>query len=814
MAAIKLKLLVAGPHVINDLGITIEGAVGSLYDLVDESSEDVSLSTDLRAAVSGGSFVVLDPRDPAELITLSVTNSNIALANHNQVHWGITGGRFADLDDPNAVLTQDDIITVGPSGNVAVAKPLSTLLADSANTEVVQDIVGDMLAGETDITYNDATGTLDLEDNFLRNTGDTLDSGTLSVASGAAIDIESGGALTIQDLPTAAKDAVNKEYVDALANGMDHKESVQVATTTDTGYTFTDNGGVGDTLTAAAVGTSTIDGVVLEDGDRVLVKNQTDPTQNGIYVASSAGAGANTVLTRAEDQDGSLANEVSAGNSTFVESGTANGSTGWIVTGDGELTVNTDPIVWTQNSGMGTYNAGEGLELNGTIFAVTTSNVSAATGSVQTTDELIIGDSSDSGATAKTTIGDVLSDLDVVSGIAGNGFAVRTGPDTYTNRVIETEAATGTALGGLVITDGNGVAGNPTIGIDIANTTANDGVDNTDLVLAYDVTAGENRVYTISEIANAATSDTFKTWTAGGNSTGDTSIVAVGGSDTITITGGDGVNVDFDGTAQDVTFSISGNGLSTATSVAGTDELVVFDPVTGNPQVTTISSFIDDLDLVTSVEASTVAGQQGIVVNSTDPAAPVVGLDINGLTDSADDLAATDELTMFDGVNNVSVSGQQVADGVATLLGLPVITKSTINGQEVITTPDSTRGDKELSIDSNTFMWSENSLNNNDWVQIAGASDADSGYIMPMNGTIVMATAHCENATEASTINIYNGASTTTVGAAGSFTASANAQFVNTTLNIDFAQGDRIRLRNVGGTIRDTVVSVYVKWRA
>lgn len=816
MAAIKLILKIDGPHVINDLGLTIEGVIGDIYDLVDERAQDVSDSTDLRDGVTAGSFVVLDPRDPAELIELSPTASNLVLENHNQVHWGVVGGRFGALDNPNTVLTADDVVVVGPdSAGSAITQPLSSLLNTPSNLEAVQDIVGDMFAGESDVSYNDATGALSIDDNFLRNTGDTVTSGVLTIGSGAALDIASGGSLTIQDDPVAGLDAVNKAYVDAVATGLDYKESVLVATSADLGWTYANNGtgGPGDTLTAGAVGTTDIDGVTLSDGDRVLIKNQSNALQNGIYVASATDAGSETVLTRAEDQDGSQLGEVSAGNTVYVEGGSTTGSTGWVVIGVGIIEPNTDPIVWTQHTGTGTYLAGEGISLIGRTFAVVLSNVSQAPLLVEGSDELIIGDSSDSGDTAKTTFTAVLNDLDIVHGITTNGFTVRTAEDTYVSREIEVDPAGD--LGGLVISNPTGNLGNPVIGLDIQNTAAVAAVDLADLLIAYDVSEDANVTYTIEQISDATASDSFKTWTGAGNTTGDANVVADIRNDEITITGGAGVNVNFDSTAQDVTFSITGNAIAASAGVVDADEIVVFDPVTGAPTTRTLGDVIEDLDILGALAASTAAGEEGVIVDVvTDPSAPTVGLDINNLADSADALAATDEVALFDGTNNVSMNGQQIADGVQALLGLPVFVKSTINGQEVVTVADGTRGDKLLSVDSNTFMWSENSLGNNDWVQIAGASDADSGYIMPMDGTIVMATAHCENATNASTINIYNGASTTTVGAAGSFTASANAQFVNTTLNIDFVQGDRIRLRNVGGTINDTVISMYVKWRA
>ena len=792
------------------MGLSIEGVAGNTYNLIDERSEDVSSSTDLLAAIDAGSFVVLDPRDPNGVTELSVADSRRVLQNHNQIHWGITGGRFGELDDPNVTLTEDHVVTIGPNGLTATTRPLAEVLSSSDNTEAFQDIVADMFASEGDITYDDATGTFTLEDNFLSNTGDTLDSGTLSIASGAAIAVGAGASLTVQDAPVNGVDAVNKAYVDSVANGMDHKESVQAATTADIGFTFDNNGGEGDTLTAASSGATNIDGVTLEDGDRVLIKNQANATQNGIYVVS--GASGTTVLTRAEDQDGSVSNEISAGNTTFVEAGSTNGATGWIVTGDGELAVNTDDISWTQNTGQGTYSAAEGLELNGTNFAITTSNVSIAAGTVEAADEIIIGDASDSGATAKITIGDIFDSLDVVSGVTDNGFVVKTAEDTYASREIVAEP-TG-ALGGIVVTNGDGVSDDPSIGLDIQGATANDGVDAADLVIAYDVTANENRRYSISEIANSSTLDVFRSLKTIGNATGDAGIDASGKTDTLVLSGGPGVSIDFDNSVNEVEFSITGNGISDASSVVGTDEVLVFNPSTGAPQKITFSDVLENLELVTAVVPSNVSGQQGLIVASSNAAMPVIGLDIEALDDSNDIMLSTDTFVINDGTDNVKISGKQVAQGVVDILDLPLTVSSDINGQMIITTRDETRNSKMLSIDSNSFMWSENSLANNDWVQIAGASDGDSGYIMPLDGTIVMATAHCENAGDASTINIYNGASTTPVAAAGSFTASPNAQFVNTTLDVDFVQGDRIRLRNVGGRINDTVISIFVKWRA
>lgn len=161
--------------------------------------------------------------------------------------------------------------------------------------------------------------------------------------------------------PTAGTDAANKDYVDGVASGLDVKASVRAATT--------------GNITLS--GTQTIDGVSVVAGNRVLVKNQTTGSQNGIYVVA-AGA-----WTRATDADSAA--EVTPGMFTFVEQGTANGDTGWVLTNDGAITVGTTALTFAQFSGAGTYTAGNGLTLTGSSFAVTpaaSGGISVAAGGV------------------------------------------------------------------------------------------------------------------------------------------------------------------------------------------------------------------------------------------------------------------------------------------------------------------------------------------------------------------------------------------------------------------------------------------------
>jgi len=152
--------------------------------------------------------------------------------------------------------------------------------------------------------------------------------------------------------PTDDAHAATKGYVDAARAGLDVKQSVRAATTGAINLsTDLENG---DTLDTS---------VTLATGDRVLVKNQGTASENGIYVVQASGA-----AVRATDFDGT--GEVSGGAFVFVEEGTVNADSGWVVTSNGAIAVGTDPITWAQFSGAGQITAGNGLTKNGNTIDV------------------------------------------------------------------------------------------------------------------------------------------------------------------------------------------------------------------------------------------------------------------------------------------------------------------------------------------------------------------------------------------------------------------------------------------------------------
>ena len=135
--------------------------------------------------------------------------------------------------------------------------------------------------------------------------------------------------------PLNAGDAATKSYVDAASSGLSIKGACVAATTTVLPANTYNNGtlGVGATLTGNATGTLTVDGHLVATNDRILVKDEGAPANNGIYVCTTAGAvGVAYVLTRSTDMD--QASEIK-GAYTFITDSSVNAGTSWVVTTPG-----------------------------------------------------------------------------------------------------------------------------------------------------------------------------------------------------------------------------------------------------------------------------------------------------------------------------------------------------------------------------------------------------------------------------------------------------------------------------------------------
>lgn len=237
-----------------------------------------------------------------------------------------------------------------------------------------------------------------------------------------------GFKLTSVGTPTVSTDAATKQYVDDVAQGLNIHQASYAATTANLNATYSNGtSGVGATLTNAGTQAAfATDGTTPSLNDRILVKDQTTTSQNGIYTLTTVGSGStNWVLTRATDFDQAV--EIAGGDFTFVDNGTTLANTGWVQV-DEVTTVGTDPIVWQQFSGAGTYTASNGVLLTGTNFTFQPrSGYGLATGA--------------SGAEIKlaTTSGlNISSDLAVG---AGNGISVLTNTVAIDSTVVVSKYA-------------------------------------------------------------------------------------------------------------------------------------------------------------------------------------------------------------------------------------------------------------------------------------------------------------------------------------------------------------------------------------
>jgi hypothetical protein len=196
---------------------------------------------------------------------------------------------------------------------------------------------------------------------------------------------------TITTAPTSNTDIVNKQYADAIASGIHFHEAVAYATTAALPAATYNNGtgGVNATLTGNVNGALTVDGYTFtsptDNGTRILIKNQANGAENGVYTLSQAGdssPGAPFILTRATDFDsvGTGVDQIDEGDFFLVTSGTANVNTAWVQQTPPPIIIGTTPIVFQQFSAPITYTAGTGLnESPSYTFNIANTTVSAAT---------------------------------------------------------------------------------------------------------------------------------------------------------------------------------------------------------------------------------------------------------------------------------------------------------------------------------------------------------------------------------------------------------------------------------------------------
>ena len=340
----------------------------------------------LNLATQANSITILDDNAAALDINEGGT-SYIKLITTNGSEE-IEFGKNVDLNGTLDVSSSATVNSLSSNGAISAAGNLTintnkfTVTAGEGNTSIAGTL------GVTNAaTFSDSltvTGATTLNGNItLGNaSGDTITvtgtptfgasadfDGGFTVAGSQTVDVGGNKILNV-GTPTQTTDAANKGYVDSVKQALDIKDSVRVASQSNLSATY-NNGtsGVGATLTADANGAVSIDSVSLTSGDRVLVKAQTDASENGIYSVTTVGDVSNPyVLTRTTDADSS--SEVTGGMFTFVEEG-SDADAGFVLSNiTGSATIGTDNITMTQFSGAGSVTAGNGLAKSGNTLSL------------------------------------------------------------------------------------------------------------------------------------------------------------------------------------------------------------------------------------------------------------------------------------------------------------------------------------------------------------------------------------------------------------------------------------------------------------
>lgn len=311
------------------------------------SNDTVTLTTDTLTFTGGEGVDTTVSNNTITIAGEDATTSNKGIASFNTSHFTVSSGA---VSAQNFTIGSTALTIGGTSTTLAGVQQLDV---DNVRTD-----------GNT-ISTTDSNGDLVLSPNG---------TGTVTVPSGYKNRSGFG-----------TNSLVSKEYVDAIKQALDIKDSVRVATT--------------GNITLS--GTQQIDGVTLSAGERVLVKNQTTTAQNGIWVVAGGS------WARGTDADSSA--DVTAGLFVFVEEGTTNADSGWVLTTNGTITVGSTGIAFSQFSGAGQITAGDALTKSGNTLNVNDDNITLEVNSdalrikgvtATAVGDLLVGQASNAGYTS------------------------------------------------------------------------------------------------------------------------------------------------------------------------------------------------------------------------------------------------------------------------------------------------------------------------------------------------------------------------------------------------------------------------------
>lgn len=371
-------------------------------------------------------------------------NPTIALSNDLAALEALNGSGFA-VRTATDTWTQRNIATAGAS-RITITNGSGVSGDPTIDLASVSDSSSGSFLKFTRDTYGRVSGTTAV---LVSDLTTLLNSTYLSLSGGSLT-----GPLTLSADPSQALHAATKQYVDAFAAGQRDKASVRVLSTTN--------------VTLSNPGTNTFDGVALSNNDRILLVGQTDASENGPWLFN----GSFVSLTRPADFDSSA--EVVTGSTFFVDQGTNNSDSNWSLISSGPYVLGTTGLSFTQTSGLGQITAGSGLTKNGSTISVSlAARLAFNNGAIDLTSGVVTpgtatkitfdtygrvtgyatASPSDIGAQAAST------ELSGLAALASNGFVTRTAAGIYVSRTFVAPAS------GFSITNTDGVSGNVTFSL-------------------------------------------------------------------------------------------------------------------------------------------------------------------------------------------------------------------------------------------------------------------------------------------------------------------------------------------------------------